>query len=114
MLHGQLPGCPGVDGTGCSSQLVFYPPKDKKVGHHGVGRYKCLGGYDSSEGYTTCRFKCTDGPCPAVRPPWQFKSAAAIRKELAAAEAAMKERWRLGRLEAKEPRQEAGPPTLVD
>ena len=26
MLHGQLPGCQGVDGTGCSSQLVFYPP----------------------------------------------------------------------------------------
>ena len=68
MLHGQLPGCPGVDGTGCSSQLVFYPPKDKKVGHHGVGRYKCLGGYDSSEGYTTCRFKCTDGPArPSAR-----------------------------------------------
>eukprot|EP00964_Phaeocystis_antarctica_P039018 scaffold22315_cov50-Phaeocystis_antarctica.AAC.4 len=63
----RLPG--RRDGTGCSSQLVFYPPKDKKVGHHGVGRYKCLGGYDSSEGYTTCRFKLVHRRTLPGRPP---------------------------------------------
>jgi hypothetical protein len=93
-LHGRLPRCPGRDGSGCFSSLVFYPPTKQKVGHGGVGLYKCLGGYGTAEGYTTCGFR-TNGPCPVARPPWQDKTAKQLATLLAEQQRKESERYSL-------------------
>lgn len=92
-LHGQMPGCPGRDGSGsCGSSLVFYAPKTQKVGHGGVGVYKCLGGYGTREGYTTCGFRC-NGPCPVARPPWQDKTGKQLAKLVLEQQREQRERY---------------------